>query len=496
MRVRHEGQPLQGKFDSVQRLMSRLGGYGTSIGDWFVPDSIRGRGIEAVRRARLVVGVSLSGVALLLIGSMNAYLDGAAAEAQWPLLIASLLSAIPLVLRFTGATNLAANLVVAAIAFTIGFGNFARFAGGHTPLIATAMVPMVAVLLGGWRVGLVWGGLSVIQILLLAGAHAGELQLPALLVPSEAVVQGTSRMRATGVMIVILVIALVYDALKTRSLREAAAARDRAENADRTKTEFVASLSHEVRTPISVIIGISDMLFDSDLTDEQKDLVRTLNRTGHNLLGLVNDVLDLSKIEAGRLEIESIPMDVVSIARDVRRQLGPAAATKGIEFDLKLGRNLPRRVYGDPARLRQVLLNLVGNAIKFTSDGGVELEVVPGKVRGDDVTLRFAVSDTGTGIPADQLPRLFERYTQIDASTARVAGGSGLGLPISQELVSRMKGKLQATSQPGLGSRFSFSLPTRIAPPPRAKSPDVALAGAPEPLPVENESRAKQIAAS
>lgn len=480
----------------MQVLMSRLGGYGASIADRFVPDSIRADGIEAVRRARLVVGVSLSGVGLLLIGSTNAHLDGASPVAHWPLLTASALLLVPFVLLWTGSTRLAANLVVAAIACTVGFGNFARFAGGFSPLIATAIVPMLAVLLGGWRVGLVWGGLSVIQILLLAAAHAGELQLPLFLVPSEEVIQGTSRMRATGVMMVILVIALVYDALKTRSLREAAAARDRAEHADRTKTEFVASLSHEVRTPISVIIGISDMLLDSDLTDEQRDLIRTLSRSGHNLLGLVNDVLDLSKIEAGRLEIESIPMDVVSIARDVRRQLGPAAAAKGIEFDVKLRPKLPRRVYGDPARLRQVLLNLVGNAIKFTSDGGVELEVAPEKARGNDVTLSFAVSDTGAGIPADQLPRLFERYTQIDASTARVAGGSGLGLPISQELVSRMKGKLQATSQPGLGSRFWFSLPTKVAPRPRSKSPEAPRAGESEPLPVAKEPGAKQVAAS
>ncbi len=457
--------------------MSRLGGYATSLADPFVPESVRALGLEPVRQARLVVGVSLSAVVLLLIGSADAHLGGADWVAHWPLLTGLCLLLVPFVLRWTGSTSLVANLVIAAIALTIGFGNFARYAGGEPPLIGTALIPMVAVLLGGWRAGLVWGGLGVLQLMVLAAAHAGDVDLPAFLVPSESMIQGTSRLRAAGVLTVILLVALVYDSLKTRSWREVAEARDRAELADRTKSEFVASLSHEVRTPINVILGISDMLLDTDLDPEQKELVRTLRRSGGNLLGLVNDVLDLSKIEAGRLELEVIPFDVVSVAREVRRQLGHAAADKKIAFDVKLDKSIPRRVMGDPGRVRQVLLNLVGNAIKFTSEGGVELEIVVEKRSHETVTLGFAVSDTGVGIPADQLPRLFERYTQIDVSTARTSGGSGLGLPISQELVSRMKGKLSATSQPGLGTRFAFSLPMKIAEAPRSARVEGASAG-------------------
>ncbi len=474
----------------MRDLISRLGGIGASLADPFIPRSIRVTGVEAVRRARLVIGVSLSSAVLLIVGSVNAYLDGAAWVAHWPLMAMAYLLTVPFILRFTGSVGLAANLVVAAVAVTIGFGNAARYAGGHAPLIATAMIPMVAVLLGGWRTGLVWGGLSVAQITLLAAAHTGEIELAAFLVPSEAVIQGTSRMRASGVLTVILILALVYDFLKARSLREAAEARDRAELADRAKTEFVASLSHEVRTPISVIIGITDMLLDSDLDRDQRELVRTLRRSGGNLLGLVNDLLDLSKIEAGRLEIESIPFDVAVVASDVRRQLDQAAAAKGIAFDAKIPADLPR-VMGDPGRLRQVLLNLVGNAIKFTSEGGVELEVVLGRRRGDKVTVGFAVSDTGVGMPADQLPRLFERYAQLDASTARVSGGSGLGLPISQELVKQMKGKLSATSQPGLGSRFSFSLSMQVVAVQNAGRPGTLLAVEADERPVVADERAK-----
>lgn len=441
------------------------------LGDRFVPDSIRDDGIEEVRRARLVVGVSLTGVVLLLLGSINAYVDGVAAAAQWPLLTAGLLLVLPFVLRATGRTSLVANLVVAGIAITIGIGNLARFAGGYPPLIATAIGPMVAVLLCGWRVGIVWGGVSILQVILLGAAHGGVLSLPPSWFPSAEIIQGTSRLRASGVLTVILTLALVYDWRKVRSLKELAVTRDQAKRADQAKSEFVASLSHEVRTPVSVIIGISDMLLDTELDEEQKDLVRTLQLSGHNLLGLVNDILDLSKIEAGRLELESVSFDVLAVARDVRRQLSPPADDKGIVFDVTVGRGIPRWVYGDPARLRQVLLNLVGNAIKFTSHGGVDLRIHVEKERGEEVSISFVVSDTGVGIPADELPRLFERYAQIDASTARLSGGSGLGLPISQELVARMKGRLRATSQPGLGSEFSFTLPMTLAEePPEPKS--------------------------
>ena len=440
----------------------RLGAACVSLADQFVPDSVRARGIEEIRRARLIVGTCLSSAVLLIIGSVNAHVDGAASIAHWPLLAMAFLLGVPLMLKATGLTSLAANLVVAAVAITISFGNFARFAGGYPPLIATAIIPLVAVLLGGWRVGLVWGGASVGQIVILAAAHAGDIQIPEVLVPTEAVIQGTSRMRSSGVLVVILGVALLYDALKSRSAKELAAARDRAERADQTKTEFVASLSHEVRTPISVIIGISDMLLDGDLDEEQRELVRTLRKSGGNLLTLVNDVLDISKIEAGRLEIESVPFDVATVARDVFRELRHGAGQKGIALDIKLQEDLPYRVLGDPGRVRQVLMNLASNAIKFTSQGGVEIEIKVERVKGGEVTLGFSVSDTGVGIPADELPRLFERYTQIDASTARVSGGTGLGLPISQELVSRMGGKLSARSQPGLGSRFWFSLPMTV----------------------------------
>ena len=455
--------PLALESQFVRDFLSGLGGRAARLADPFVPPSIREQGLEAARRARLVVGVGFVGAALVVLGSLNAHISGTAAVSHWPLAFGGLLLLVPFVLRWTGSLPLSANLIVAAIASIIAVGNFARAGIGQQPLLASAIVPLVAMLLGGWRVGLAWGGLVIVQVSFLVGVYEGQFVLPAFLTPPPEMVQATRSFRAAAELIVVLGLALIYDALKTRSLRELEETRDRAERADRLKSAFVASLSHEVRTPLSVIIGMSDILLDSDLDDDQREIVRTLRRSGGNLLGLVNDVLDLSKIEAGRLEIESIPFDVAAVTQDVQRQLEHAASEKRIALDVAFGKGVPTRVYGDPGRVRQVLTNLVGNAIKFTSEGGVEVEVVVEKRDRDEVILGFAVTDTGVGIPADEMPRLFERYTQIDASTARVAGGSGLGLPISQELVSRMKGRLIAQSQPGHGSRFSFSLPLRVA---------------------------------
>jgi signal transduction histidine kinase len=224
------------------------------------------------------------------------------------------------------------------------------------------------------------------------------------------------------------------------------------------KSEFLATMSHEIRTPMNGVIGMLQLLRDSPLTVEQREHVAIAGSSAGTLLQLLNDILDLSKIESGKLELEMLDFSPEELAKDVVALLKPQAAGKHLEFRLTFGPDLPRIVQGDPLRLKQVLVNLYGNAVKFTGGGFVEMSVIVLARTGTQATLRFSVRDTGPGIDPAVLPRLFEKFSQGDSSTTRRYGGSGLGLAISQNLVRRMNGEICISSTPGRGSEFFFEL--------------------------------------
>jgi CheY-like chemotaxis protein len=231
-----------------------------------------------------------------------------------------------------------------------------------------------------------------------------------------------------------------------------------AESASRTKSDFLASMSHEIRTPMNAIMGIADLLAKTTLSPEQDKYVQVFRRAGDNLLNLINDILDLSKVEASQLELERTGFSLMDQLEIVIEMVAARAHEKGLPLVCEIAPNVPGDLVGDPTRLRQVLLNLIGNAVKFTEKGEVSLHVTlePGTFT---PTLRFTVSDTGIGIPADKLDRVFERFTQADTSTTRRFGGSGLGLTISKRLVELMGGRIWVASEVGEGSVFAFSVP-------------------------------------
>ncbi len=272
---------------------------------------------------------------------------------------------------------------------------------------------------------------------------------------SATVMQVASRSVIEMAIFLVVLSLLAFLEWRRRVAGQLEEARDQAEEATRAKSSFLAMMSHEIRTPMNGVMSMAEMLDQTDLTEDQRSMSSVIRSSASALLAIINDILDFSKIEAGKLDIEKVPFSLLDVVESAAELMSQRADDKGLSLVTVVDPKLPDALLGDPARVRQILLNLVGNALKFTETGGVRVDVTsasPGRIR-------FAVSDTGIGLTPEQQGRLFQAFAQADVSTARKYGGTGLGLSISQRLCELMHGRIGVTSQPGKGSTFWFELP-------------------------------------
>jgi signal transduction histidine kinase/CheY-like chemotaxis protein len=421
---------------------------------------------DVTRRARVVAGMCLGLIFfdLLIMVPAGVVADERAATMLPAVVAVTGCYALDLLLlRRSHSPRLVAALVIAQV--LVG-ANVVSLDTGlvHATMMWGAVLTLIGMFLLGAAGGVIVCVVCIVNIVLLSLAgRAGLLPSPPRPMLGSAWLDDL--LLTPALVILTALMAWVYETARQRDL----AARDRAradlvqameaaQAANQAKSEFLANMSHEIRTPMNGVLGMLGMLLDRELGETEREYAATAQRSARALLDVINDILDLSRVEAGRLALEPVPFDLRAVIEDVVAQAAVQARDKELELLVRYPSEVPSRFVGDDGRIRQILVNLVGNAVKFTSRGHVAVDVARVGEGDGVVTLELAVADTGVGIPAAAQQIIFEKFQQADGSTTRLYGGSGLGLAIVRELVGLMGGRVGVDSEPGKGSRFWFTL--------------------------------------